>query len=93
MGVSFNIGYLTDEYGGRSLTDYPIHIGSFKAFKKAVRSEVSTIMDYAIRQYVPKSSICLYLTINSKRGVKNFIIHMKNVREYRQLLEEKKNAA
>lgn len=88
MIVAFNIGYDYLHFQSGVLTPCPIiYEGEFKGFKEYIREEVNNIIYYAEVYGVPESSICLFMTIQEKEYRWEVRVLMKNVREYRHLLE------
>lgn len=91
----FNIGYETKSSSG-VLNRTPIiyQFDSVKEYTNFIRGGMVNIVDWAIKNYVPKSSIVLYTNISrlymegDEEWVwsNDFNIKCKNIREYKPLI-------
>ncbi len=91
----FNIGYETESSSG-VLNRTPIiyQFNSVKEYTDFIRGGMVNIVDWAIKNYVPKSSIVLYTNISrlymegDEEWVwsNDFNIKCKNIREYKPLI-------
>jgi hypothetical protein len=93
--LSFNIGY-ENSSGKGILTKYPTYyqMESFKEFSDLVRNNPFEWLLWTHEYYVPKSSLCFYLTIweDDKNNEGEFwqwefTVRVKNIREYLPLLK------
>lgn len=91
----FNIGYETG-YSSGVLNRTPIiyHFDDVREYTNFIRGGVVNIVDWAIKNHVPKSSIVLYTRISRlyMEGDEDWVwsndfdIKCKNIREYKPLI-------
>jgi len=89
---SLNIGYESSTGSSGVLNKLPMiyRFDTPKDFTNFVRNNSIRLVDWAIQNHVPKSSLMLYVTINrfyEEEGEdwiwsNEFHIHLKNIREY-----------
>ena len=86
--VAINIGYETDGNNG-VLSRFPMlwEFESVRSFTSFIRENSLDLVLWAIKSYVSKSSLVLYVNITREYSADDcweneFTIHCKNIREY-----------
>jgi hypothetical protein len=89
--VSFNVGY--DLGGWTILSPFPtINIcENMIDIANGIREDVDVLYSWSEINFVPPETIRLYITIKDGDYNRNFTLKAYNIREYRNLIELRKN--